>query len=177
MTPSVIKLQVTPEDHRIAGLAAMAVGLALVDAAIPSPLPGVKPGLANIVTLVVLMRYGWQTAAWVTGLRIVAASLLLGQFLAPGFVLSLVGASVSLGVLALARKLPQTFGPVSLSLLAAFGHLAGQLLVARLWLIPHDGVYVLVPVLALSSWIFGILNGLIAARLLAESSFSEPTHV
>ena len=56
MTQSVIKLTVTAEDRRVAWLASAAVGLSLVDAAIPSPLPGVKPGLANIVTLVVLAR-------------------------------------------------------------------------------------------------------------------------
>ena len=63
MTRSVIRLITTPEDHRIARLAAAAIGLALIDAAIPLPLPGVKPGLSNIVTLIVLARYGWQTAA------------------------------------------------------------------------------------------------------------------
>ena len=64
MTRSVIRLETTAEDHRIAQLAAAAIGLALIDAAIPLPLPGVKPGLANIVTLIVLARYGWATAAW-----------------------------------------------------------------------------------------------------------------
>ncbi|MBL8441241.1 MAG: Gx transporter family protein, partial [Betaproteobacteria bacterium] len=92
MTASVIELTVTAADRRIARLAAAAVGLSLVDAAIPTPLPGVKPGLANIVTLLVLERYGWATAAWVTGLRVIAGSLLLGHFLAPGFFLSLTGA-------------------------------------------------------------------------------------
>ena len=63
MTRSVTSLVATPEDHRIARLAAAAIGLALIDAAIPLPLPGVKPGLSNIVTLIVLARYGWRTAA------------------------------------------------------------------------------------------------------------------
>jgi hypothetical protein len=58
---SLIKLTTTPEDHRIAQLAAAAIGLSLIDAAIPLPLPGIKPGLANIVTLIVLARYGWAS--------------------------------------------------------------------------------------------------------------------
>ena len=78
-----VKLTTTPEDHRIAQLAAAAIGLSLIDAAIPLPLPGIKPGLANIVTLIVLARYGWVAAAWVSGLRIFAGSLLLGYFLSP----------------------------------------------------------------------------------------------
>ena len=79
MTRSVIELTTTPEDHRIAHLAAAAIALALIDAAIPLPLPGVKPGLANIVTLIVLARYGWATAAWVSVLRVIAGGLMLAH--------------------------------------------------------------------------------------------------
>lgn len=172
-----LALQTTAEDHRVAQLAAAAIGLALVDAAIPLPLPGVKPGLANIVTLLVLYRYGFTTAAWVTGLRVVAGSLLLGHFLAPGFFLSLAGSCLSLGLLAGAQFLPRCwFGPVTLSVLAAFAHIGGQLLLARLWLIPHDGVFLLAPVFLAAALFFGVINGLIVARLIAESGQAEPQH-
>jgi heptaprenyl diphosphate synthase len=175
MTHSVIKLTATPEDHRIAQLAAAAIGLALIDAAIPLPLPGVKPGLANIVTLIVLARYGWATAAWVSGLRVFAGGLLLGQFLSPGFFMSLTGALLSLLVLAMAIRLPKRwFGPVSWSILAAFAHIGGQLLLARVWLIPHNGLFYLVPLFSSAALCFGIINGLIAARLLQEMPPTRP---
>jgi heptaprenyl diphosphate synthase len=178
MTQSVIELTVTDEDRRVAWLTTVAVGLSLVDAAIPSPLPGVKPGLANIVTLVVLARYGWATAVWVSGLRILAGSLLLGFFLAPGFFLSLAGSTLSLLTLGLTRHLPvRWFGPVSLSILAAFAHIGGQLLLARVWLIPHDGVFLLTPIFAAAALVFGTINGLIAAKLLAEPAPPETPHV
>lgn len=169
MTHSVIEIELGAEDRRIARLAAAAVGLSLIDATIPTPLPGVKPGLANIVTLLVLSRHGWRTAAWVTGLRVVVGALLLGQFLAPGFFLSLAGAVMSLMVLALAARLPERwFGPVSWSILAALAHIGGQLLLARVWLIPHDGVFLLAPVFAATALFFGTMNGLIVARLQNE---------
>ena len=169
MTRSVIKLTATPEDHRIAQLAAAALGLALIDAAIPLPLPGVKPGLSNIVILIVLARYGWRTAAWVSALRVFAGGLLFGQFLSPGFFMSLAGALCSLLVLAAAIRLPpRWFGPVSWSILAALAHIGGQVLLARAWLIPHNGVFFLLPLLASAALIFGLINGLIAARLLDE---------
>ena len=162
-----LSLSTTPEDHRIARLAAAAIGLSLIDAAIPMPLPGIKPGLANIVTLIVLARYGWAAAAWVSGLRVIAGGLLLGQLFSPGFFLSLAGALSSLGILALAVRLPvRFFGPVSWSLLAAFAHLAGQLLLARLWLIPHDGLFYLLPFFAVAALVSGLVNGLISARML-----------
>jgi len=169
MTVSIIKLATTAEDHHIARMAALAFGLSVLEAAIPSPLPGVKPGLANIVILIVLARYGWRTAAWVSLLRVLAGSLLFGNFLAPGFFLSLGGALCSLAMLAASQHLPQRwFGPVTHSILASFAHIAGQLLVVYWWLIPNAGIAYLIPIFAAAALVFGAVNGLIAAHYLDE---------
>lgn len=168
MTRSVIELPVTADDRRIARLAALAIGLTLAEAALPSPIPGVKPGLANIVVLLVLLQYGWRSAAWVSGLRVLAGGLLLGSLFAPGFWLSSAGALVSLSILALARHLPSRhFGPISLSVLAAFGHIGGQLALAGAWLLPGAALLTLLPVFAAAALVFGTVNGVIVARLLA----------
>jgi heptaprenyl diphosphate synthase len=162
-----LTIEATNEDHRLAKLAALAIGLSIVDAAIPSPLPGVKPGLANIVTLLVLYSHGWRDAAWVTGLRVVAGSLITGTFLSPTFALSLSGALLTLLILLAANKLPKHyFGPVGLSILGAFAHTTGQLCFAYLWLIPHTGLAYLMPILFGAALIFGVVNGLIVARLI-----------
>ncbi|MDZ4097635.1 MAG: Gx transporter family protein, partial [Methylophilaceae bacterium] len=142
-------LTATRDDHHIAKLAALAIGLHLIEAVLPSPLPGVKPGIANIVTLYVLYQYGIGTAAWVSLLRVFAASLLLGQLFSPTFLLSIGGALSSLLILSMAIKLPRKwFGPISLSIFAAFAHIAGQLLIVWLWLIPHSGIVYLIPIFA-----------------------------
>ena len=170
MTRSIIEISTTADDHRIARLAALAIGLHLMESVLPSPLPGVKPGIANIVTLYVLYRFDFATAAWVSLLRVMASSLLLGNFLSPAFALSLCGALTSLLALFFAARLPrQWFGPVTLSIVAAFAHIAGQLLLVRLWLIPHAGVAYLAPVFAAAALLFGLLNGLIVARLLRDN--------
>jgi len=168
MTRSVIELPVHADDRRIARLAALAIGLTLAEAALPSPVPGVKPGLANIVILLVLLQYGWRAAAWVAGLRVLAGGLLLGSLFAPGFWLSAAGALVSLSVLALARYLPSRhFSPVSLSVLAAFGHIGGQLALVGIWLLPAAALIKLLPVFAAAALVFGTVNGLIVIRMLA----------
>jgi heptaprenyl diphosphate synthase len=175
MTPSTIEIHPTADDRRVARLAAAAIALTVAEAAIPMPLPGVKPGLANIVILIVLARWGWRDAVWVALLRVFAGSLLLGQFFAPGFFLSLAGSLTSLAVLGLAMHLPaRWFGPVSLSVLAAFAHIGGQLLLARAWLVPHDGVFYLTPVFAAAATLFGLINGLVAARLLRDWPGTAP---
>lgn len=172
------QLTLTQDDHRIARLTAAAIAIALVESAVPSPLPGVKPGLANIITLLVLLRYDWATAAWVTLLRVLAVSLLVGQFLAPGFMLSLGGAVASLGVLYLAqplvRQMPTWFGPVTLSILAALAHMMMQLLIVRLWLVPSSGVWVLAPVFMGAALLFGTLNGLIVAWIGSGPRAADP---
>jgi len=173
MTLSTIELQVTEDDRRIARYTAAAIALTVAEAALPSPLPGIKPGLANIIVLVVLLRYGWRDAAWVSLLRVLAGSLVIGQLFAPGFFLALVGAVSSLAVLFLAVQLPRRwFGAVTISLLAAFAHIGGQFVLARLWLVPHDGVFYLAPLFATAALVFGTLNGLIAAHLITQTEAS-----
>lgn len=162
-----IEIQTTADDHRIAKLAAFAIGLHLLEAVLPSPLPGVKPGLANIITLFVLYRFGFATAAWVSLLRVFASSLLFGNFLSPTFVLSLSGAVLSLSILFLAQYLPKRFfSAITLSVLAAFAHMAGQLLVVRVWLIPNAGVAYLIPIFMAAALFFGVVNGFLTNYLL-----------
>lgn len=169
MTASTIELAVREQDRRVAAYAALAVGLTLAEAAIPLPIPGLKPGLANIVTLVVLVLFGWRMAVWVTLLRVVAGALLLGSFLTPTFVLSLSGALASLIILGLSRRLhPRFLGAVGLSVLAAFAHIGAQLLVVDLWLMPGASLVGLVPLFLAAAWLTGLVNGLAVARLLRD---------
>ncbi|MBS1156955.1 MAG: heptaprenyl diphosphate synthase [Proteobacteria bacterium] len=164
-----IQITAGAEDLRIARLAALAILLAVAEAGIPSPVPGIKPGLANIVTLLALERLGWRAAVWVSLLRVFGAGLALGGVFSPGFAMSLTGSLLSLLVLAAGCHLPRRwFGPVTLSILAAFAHIGGQLLLARLWLIPHNGLLYLLPLFASAALVFGLVNGLITARLLKE---------
>jgi heptaprenyl diphosphate synthase len=165
-----LTIKTNAADHHIAKLTALAIGLHIIEAVIPSPLPGVKPGIANIVTLFVLYKYDFTTAAWVSLLRVFASSLLLGQFLSPTFVLSLSGALLSLVVLFFAQYLPKKhFSVISVSIFAAFAHITGQLLVVWLWLIPHTGIVYLVPIFAGAAVVFGIANGYITAKLLTNN--------
>ncbi len=152
-------------DRRIAGLAALAVVIHLAEAALPSPLPGIKPGLANVVVLYALLRYGWMVAVWVGLLRVLVGSLLLGTFLSPGFFLSLSGALASLAVLALMHRLPGLSGP-GLAVPSAMAHVLGQFAVAYVWFIPHAGLFQLLPAFLTVALVFGLAGGLAVNRLL-----------
>lgn len=159
----------TREDVLIAWLAALAITIHVAESALPSPLPGVKPGLANVVTITALVHLGWRVAAWVTVLRVLAGSLLIGTFLSPTFLLSLAGATGAVVILGLATRAPgRGFGPVGYSVLAALAHMAGQFAVAYGLFIPHPALLRLLPILLTAAVFFGLLNGIIVTRLKAN---------
>jgi len=167
MTRSIIKIKTTLLDHQIAQLSAIAIGLSLIESVLPSPMPGVKPGIANIITLYAMYRFNFRTAIWVSILRVFATSLILGQFLSPTFMLSLAGSLLSLLTLYFSIKLPSRFfSPMGLSVLSSFAHITGQLLLVRLWLIPHASIYYLIPIYSAAALAFGLINGWITYRLL-----------
>lgn len=164
-----LSLQATADDYRIAWLAALAVAIHLLEMAIPSPLPGIKPGLANIITVAVLMHFGWRAAASVALLRVLAGGLLAGTFLAPTFMLSLGGALAAVLALGVARFLPG-IGPVGLSLLASISHMAAQFIIAYHLFIPHPGLWRLLPALMGAAVAFGLINGLLASAMIRRLS-------
>ena len=160
----------THEDHRIALLAALAITIHIIESAFPSPLPGIKPGLANVITLFTFIVYGWKTALQVSLLRVVISSLLLGTFLSPTFLLSLSGALLSLGSLILLRSLFLPFsrnrpqyqpGAIGYAIVASISHMGGQFLVAWYFFIPHPGLFKLLPIFITFAVILGIVSGII----------------
>jgi uncharacterized membrane protein len=169
-----ITLPTTLEDHRIAWLTAAAVLIHLFESTIPTLLPGLKPGLANIVVITVLVMYGWRTAAWVSILRVAVGSLLLGTFLSPTFMMSLAGALASIIILWLASQLPGTgFSAIGFSLLAAMAHMTGQFVCAYLLFIPHAGLWRLFPILLSLAVVLGMINGIICHRLVKRLKSPE----
>ncbi|MBL4851238.1 MAG: Gx transporter family protein, partial [Gammaproteobacteria bacterium] len=154
------------QDHIIAWFTALAIAIHVLESAIPSPIPGVKIGLANIVTIVVLVQFGWRTAAWVSLLRVLIGSLIIGSFLSPTFVLSLGGACASLIAIGIAYALArQHLSVLGYSVLAAIAHILAQFWLAYWLFIPHDALFHLLPVLLTVAIITGIVNGSLALAI------------
>jgi len=158
------------KDQLIAGFAALAITIHLLESTLPSPIPGIKPGLANLVTLYVLIRHGWSLALNVSLIRVIAASLLLGSFLSPTFAMSLAGAVASLAVLGLAWICPgKPFGPIGLSILAAMAHISAQVITAYLLFIPHASLFTLLPILLTAALISGTFGGILVSKILERT--------
>lgn len=149
-------------------LVALALALHVLEAQIPAPLPWVKPGLANLMTLVALLSLGWRAALLVTTLRVVIGSLLVGSFLGPGFLLSLAGGAASTAAMALmAPGAWRLWSPLALSAAGAVAHGGAQLLALRgLHLLPSVDLSWLVPLVLAPALVAGIFTGLLGNLVL-----------
>ena len=89
----------------LAMFATISLAIYAAESAIPPlvPLPGVKLGLANVVTLILLRHFSLRDAAIVLSARIGLSALLFGQALS--LLYSLAGGVLSLLVMALVMKL------------------------------------------------------------------------
>lgn len=132
-----------------------------VESAIPPlvPIPGIKLGLSNIITLVVLCRFTTKDTLLVLLARILLSSLLFGQ--AMSLLYSLAGGICCfLAMTLLHRILHQKF-LFLISIIGAIFHNLGQLTVAYL-VTAVPGVLSYLPFLLLSGIITGLFTGLCA---------------
>ena len=169
MTQSTIKI--LNSDHYIAKLSAIAVALSLIEFFLPSPIPGVKPGIANIIVLYTIFKFDFLTGVWVSLIRVFITSLIVGSFLSPTFFLSFSGAIFSLLSIIIFKKYAVNyFSLISISLIASLAHIIGQFIVVRFWIIPHDGILYLLPIFLITAFVFGIINGIVTQTLLELNS-------
>ena len=131
----------------------------------PFPIPGIKLGLANIVTLLVLAMYGLKEGLLVSLLRVLFTSLLGGTLLSVGFFLSLSGALLSTLVMALLFRYMPTLSIIGISMAGAVSHNIGQLLTASV-LIQTGYIFYYLPILLLAGIPTGLSTGYIARLLL-----------
>jgi len=164
-------INISDRDHQIAKLSAIAVALSLIEFFFPSPVPGVKPGIANIIILYTIFKFDLRMGIWVSIIRVFVTSIVLGSFLSPTFFLSLSGALFSLLSLIIFKNLsPKYFSLISFSLIASLAHIIGQFVIVRLWIIPHNGIFYLLPIFILSAFIFGLGTALVTNKLLQLNS-------
>lgn len=148
-------------------LLAMATALHVLEGLFPIPLPfpGVKLGLANILTLLVLYLYDLRAAMTVAIARVLLGSLLGGTFFAPAFFLGLTGAVISTLIMALLVKRTKCFSPLGISLCGAVSHNLGQLLMAS-FLLQNQAIFFYLPILLLGAIPTGLVTGYLLQGLL-----------
>lgn len=131
---------------------------------IPMPAPGMKLGLANIVTVVGLYTVGIPGTCTVSLIRIILVGLTFGNTFSMWY--GLAGGGVSL-VLMILCKSTKWFSPVGVSVAGGAGHNIGQVLVAA-FVVENEGVLYYLPVLliggVLAGSVIGVVGGMIVMR-------------
>lgn len=144
-------------------LVAAALALSYTERLIPLnlvvPLPGVKLGLANIVTMLALYALGVGQGFAILVLRCVLGSVFGGGI--SGLAMSLTGGVLAYGVMALARKYP-ALSIYGVSILGAAAHNLGQVLAAAVMM---GSIYTIwyLPFLLLTGLVMGVITGTISS--------------
>ena len=147
-------------------LTAAAIVIAILESFIPSVgIPGVKLGLANIVILIILYELGIWEAVVVNLLRVLVVSLVRGTFLSMGFLMSLTGCVLSLGIMILFYLLVKKFSIIGVSVIGSIFHVAGQILIAMIYL-GSAYIFLYLPVIAISAIITGVFVGIVAKLII-----------
>ena len=149
-------------------LAAVAVVLSLVERMFPLdaivPVPGVKLGLANVVTLFALTRLSARDAFAIVVTRVAISSLLMGSVSA--FLFSLFGGLLSLIVMGILLKAEGRFCSLfGVSVGGAAAHNIGQMAAAVIWL-KNWAVIAYLPFLLVMSVPLGLVTGLTCSVVL-----------
>lgn len=147
-------------------LTALALGLSYMERMIPLglliPLPGIKLGLANVVTLFALCYLGAPMAFTILGARVFLGALFAGNFSA--LLYSAMGGFLALIVMALVLRFCRRLSVYGVSIAGAAAHNVGQIGAALITL-GNSAVLGYLPVLLLAALLSGSITGCLSSLL------------
>ncbi len=145
-------------------LIALGFVLGYVESLVPIYLgaPGVKLGLANLVSVIALYSLGVKSAAFINIARIFLVGFTFGNM--ASILFSLAGAALSLFIMAVCRRF-HFFSMAGVSILGGVSHNIGQFFIAA-YVVKTFGVFSYLPVLLIAGTVAGALIGLLGGLVL-----------
>ena len=136
--------------------------------------PGVKLGLANVITLIILVTLGEKEAFLVVITRIMIVALTYSGFFTPSFWISLSGGMLAILAMILIKKTKLSI--YSISVFGSLMHMVGQIIAAMVVSNTETLIYLLPYMIALSIPT-GIITAFLANKIVSQfiekiSSFS-----
>ena len=151
------------KNVQIALMVAVSTVFYSIENYIPIPLPWMRLGLANVITLLALKWWGINETLIIVVLRVILGSLLSGKLFTPIFLLSLTGSlAAALAMFIIMRYLDKLFSLTGISILGAFVKNTTQVIVVYLIFVRQLNVLLFLPVFLLSSLVSGIIIGILA---------------
>ena len=146
-------------------LTAIALTIFMVEAQIPplTPIPGIKMGLSNIVTVFIVFAIGPKEAAAVLFVRVFLGAVFAGNFSTIFY--SAAGGALAIGVTIVLRKLLTQKQLWVAGVMGAIAHSVGQMAMA-ITITQTVGLVSYLPVMIICSIITGLFTGFCAQFLL-----------
>ena len=139
-------------------MVSIALIIYIVESQVPLLFPGIKLGLANLVSLTALIIWGPREALLIMLLRTLLGSMFTGSMSA--FLFSISGGLLSnLVMIFLYRYFKKSLSIWSISIIGAVFHNIGQLLVAS-FVIQDFRIYIYLPVLMVAAVVTGYFIGI-----------------
>ena len=144
-------------------LIALAMVLSYVEMLIPLPvgIPGVKPGLANLVVFLALYMMTAREALLISMVRILLVSITFGN--GSAFLYSMAGGILSFLVMWIFQK-KDFLLPSGVSIAGGIAHNVGQLLIAAV-ILENGAVFTYFPVLLAAGCITGGIIGFLGEQI------------
>ena len=155
-------------------LTAIALTIFMIEAQIPPivPLPGVKLGLANIVTVFAVFALGWKEAAAILFCRIFLGAVFAGNF--SSIFYSAAGGFCAIGVTILLRKILTKKQLWVAGVCGAIAHSIGQMAMA-VALLETPGLIAYLPIMIVASIVSGTFTGFCAQFLVNRGNLWKIT--
>ena len=151
------------KEIRLSMLLSISIILNILESLIPIfNFPGIRIGLANIITLIVLYTYGSKDAIYISILRVLLVGILRTGLFSIAFYFSLFGSIFSIISMIVFKKTKLSI--IGVSIVGAIMHNVGQI-IAALFLINTNLIYYM-PILLITSIITGTIIGFISKELL-----------
>ncbi|RKZ30569.1 heptaprenyl diphosphate synthase [bacterium] len=162
-------MQSQDRNKRVAVLAILiALGAVLwaLEEFIPRPIPWLKPGLANIATVIAIVVLGpWDGLPVAIG-RVILGALILGRIGSAAFLMSISGAVVSAAVMGVLWRIKAPLSIYGISVSGALAHGLSQLGVAVLLVYTPFVLRFFLPLVSLPAIATGLLVGLLSVALI-----------
>ena len=151
---------------RLSMLLALSVALNIIETNLPllnDYIPGLRLGLANIVTLFILYQFSFKDALYIGILRVFLVGILRTGIFSTTFFFSLTGVLLSIIFMYLAKRF-LNLSIIGVSIVGSIAHSTGQVL-ASIFILQMSSMIYYLPWLLLFSIPTGILVGILCKQL------------
>lgn len=143
--------------------------LFIIESFIPLPVPWMKLGIANIVSIIALYVYGIKEALLVAVFRVILGSLIRGILFNPVFFVAFGSGIASVIVMGIVRKISgRLFSTIGVSIWGALAFNISQIVIFYFLIIKKIEIFYLMPFLIIITPVTGFVTGFAALLVLEK---------